>query len=157
MTKKPSFFERLAGNISLGGDEEERTLPVKISGNGKGKAESEWREDEEEEGQLAVDVYQGPDEIVIETMIAGVKPEDLNVAITRDMVTIRGRRQEANTVTEENYFHKELYWGSFSRTILLPHEIDIENAEASEKHGLLTLKLPNIDNGRQTNLKVRSI
>ena len=105
---------------------------------------------------MAVDVYQNPDEIIIEAMIAGVKPEDLNVAITRDMVTIRGKRQEMREVAEDNYFYKELYWGSFSRTVLLPHEIDIENAEANEKHGLLTIKLPKIDKGRQAKLRVKS-
>ena len=116
-----------------------------------------WSEKEGEEGQLSVDVYQNQNEIVIEAMIAGVRPEDLNVAITRDMVTIKGRRQETSAIIEENYFYKELYWGSFSRTILLPHEIDIEAASASEKHGLLTVTLPKIDKGRQAKLKVRSI
>ncbi|OGZ04491.1 MAG: hypothetical protein A2648_01480 [Candidatus Lloydbacteria bacterium RIFCSPHIGHO2_01_FULL_41_20] len=161
MIKKPSFFERLAGNITLGNDDRDddkeiRDLPIKRDGNGKA-TKGDWGEDAEEEGQLAVDVYQDPEEIIIEAMIAGVKPDDLNVSITRDMVTIKGRRQEINTIAEENYFYKELYWGSFSRTILLPHEIDIENAEASEKHGLLTLKLPKIDKGRQAKLKVRSM
>ena len=131
-------------------------LTIKRDSGGKA-GKGDWGEDEDEEGQLAVDVYQSPDEIIIEAMIAGVKPDDLNVAITRDMVTIKGRRQEMSTVAEENYFYKELYWGSFSRTILLPHEIDIENAEAAEKHGLLTLKLPKIDKGRQAKLKVRSM
>ncbi|MEK7581727.1 MAG: Hsp20/alpha crystallin family protein, partial [Patescibacteria group bacterium] len=136
MLKKQSFFERLTGSVTLGNndDEESRDLPIKRAGNGK-ISKGDWGEDEGEEGQLAVDVYQGPDEIIIEAMIAGVKPDDLNVSITRDMITIKGRRQEVNTISEENYFYKELYWGSFSRTILLPHEVDIENAEASEKHG----------------------
>jgi len=157
MSKKLSFFDRLAGNILPNEEEEEsRDLPIKMEGNGKNGAKGEWGEEEEEEGQLAVDVYQTPSEIVIEAMIAGVRPDNLNVSITRDMVTIRGKRQEVNTVENENYFHKELYWGAFSRSIVLPHEIDIENAEASEKHGLLTIKLPKTDKSRQTKLKVRS-
>ncbi|MDP3958004.1 MAG: Hsp20/alpha crystallin family protein [bacterium] len=154
MIKKKSFFERLAGGMSLG--DEERELPIKIEDDGKGKDKDAW-EDEGEEGQLAVDVYQNPDEIVIEAMIAGVKPEDLNVSITRDMVTIRGRRQESREVSEDNYFYKELYWGSFSRTVLLPHEIDIEASEASEKHGLLTVTLPKVDKGKQAKLRVKSM
>ena len=88
--------------------------------------------------------------------IAGVRPEDLNVSITRDMVTIHGHREEAHEVTENDYFSRELYWGSFSRNILLPQEVDVEGAEASEKHGLLTIKLPKLDKHRETKLKVKS-
>ena len=112
--------------------------------------------DDEEDGELAVDMYQTPTEIVIKTMVAGVKPEDLDISITRDMVTIRGKRMESYEENENDFFHKELYWGSFSRTIVLPAEVEIEEAEASEKHGLLTLILPKIDKNRQSKLKVRT-
>ncbi|MEK7662335.1 MAG: Hsp20/alpha crystallin family protein [Patescibacteria group bacterium] len=158
MPKKLSFFDRLAGNIlPREEDEESRDLPIKMDGNGKNGGKGEWDEEAEEEGQLAVDVYQTPSEIIIEAMIAGVRPDNLNVSITRDMVTIRGKRQEINTVSTDNYFHKELFWGAFSRTILLPNEVDIETAEASEKHGLLTIRLPKTDRSRQAKLKVRSM
>jgi len=109
-----------------------------------------------EEGELTVDVYQTPDDIIIKTIVAGVRPEDLDVSITRDMVTIRGSRQESSEINDGDYFHRELYWGSFSRNILLPQEIDVDASEASEKHGLLTLRLPKLDKSRQTKLKVRS-
>ena len=89
-------------------------------------------------------------------MIAGVKPEDLDISITRDMVTIKGSREETREVDEGDYFTKELYWGTFSRTILLPQEIEVETAEALEKHGLLIIKLPKVDKGKQTKLKVKS-
>lgn len=112
--------------------------------------------EEEEGGQLAVDMCQTPNEIIIKTMVAGVKPEDLDIAITRDMVTIKGKRMETYEANESDFFHQELYWGSFSRTIVLPAEIEIEEAEASEKHGLLTLILPKIDKNRQNKLKVRT-
>jgi HSP20 family molecular chaperone IbpA len=114
-------------------------------------------EDEEEvdmeEGELSVDVYQTANEIIIEAMVAGVKPEDLHLSITRDMVTIKGRRDGNTQVTHDDYFYKELYWGSFTRTILLPHEVEIEEAEAVEKHGLLIIRLPKVDKARQTKLK----
>ncbi len=112
--------------------------------------------DNEEEGELAVDMFQTPTEIIIKTMVAGVKPEDLDINITRDMVTVRGKRMESYESEENDFFHKELYWGSFSRTIVLPAEVEIEEAEASEKHGLLTLILPKIDKNRQSKLKVRT-
>jgi len=108
-----------------------------------------------EEGELNVDVYQNPNEIVIKTMVAGVKPEDLDVAISRDMVTIKGKRENERTVADDDYFHKELYWGSFSRTVVLPQEIDVDAAEAVEKHGLLIVRLPKLDKNRSTRLKVR--
>jgi len=111
---------------------------------------------DEEEGQLAVDMFQTPSEIVIKTMVAGVRPEDLDISITRDMVTIHGQRLESEEVLANDFFHQELYWGSFARTIVLPAEIEIEEAEAKSQHGLLTLILPKIDKNRQSKLKVKS-
>src|SRR3989338_7287550 len=112
--------------------------------------------EEEEAGELAVDVYQTPTHIVIKAMIAGVRPEDLDVSITRDMVTIRGKREQHTEGTAGDFFFQELYWGAFTRTIVLPQEGEIEEAEASEKHGLLIIRLPKLDKGRQAKLKVKS-
>lgn len=145
---KRSFFERLTGAVKLDDEMAETVTPE------KGIRPSIF-EEEEEEGQLTVDVYQSPTEIVVKTMVAGVKPEDLDVAITRDQVTIRGRREEDRTISSEDYFHRELYWGSFSRTIVLPEEIDVDEAEAVEKYGMLILHLPKLDKNKATKLKVR--
>ncbi|MGC9602721.1 MAG: Hsp20/alpha crystallin family protein [Minisyncoccia bacterium] len=112
--------------------------------------------EEEADGELAVDVYETPTHILIKAMIAGVRPEDLDVSITRDMVTIRGKRERAIESNAGDFFFQELYWGSFSRTIVLPQEVEIEEAEATEKHGLLIIRLPKLDKGRQAKLKVRS-
>lgn len=146
MTNKRSFFERLTGSISLP-NEVEQEFPEARDEN--------WVNNQPEEGELNVDVYQNQNEIVIKTMVAGVKPEDLDVAISRDMVTVKGKRESERTIADDDYFHKELYWGSFSRTIVLPQEIDVDAAEAIEKHGLLIIKLPKLDKNRQTRLKVR--
>lgn len=158
MKDKRSFFERLTGAVNPQESEveevrEERRLPVK--GNGR-KSAPMIEESIPEEGELTVDVYQTPDDIIIKTIVAGVRPEDLDISITRDMVTVRGSRQESNEVNTGDYFHKELYWGTFSRTILLPQEVDVDASEASEKHGLLILRLPKLDKSRQTKLKVRT-
>lgn len=110
----------------------------------------------EEEGELAVDVYQTPTHIIIKAMIAGVRPEDLDVSITRDMVTLRGKRERHTEGASADFFFQELYWGAFSRTVVLPQEIDIDGAGAGEKHGLLTLHLPKLDRGKQTKLKIKS-
>lgn len=111
---------------------------------------------EEPEGELAVDVFQTPDAIVIKALIAGVQPGSIDISLTREMLTISGTREEEREVDEEHYFQRELYWGSFSRTILLPEEVDVDLAEASEKHGVLVIRLPKINKKRQTKLKVRS-
>ena len=116
-----------------------------------------WGEEDTEEGQLSVDVYQTPNDIVIQAMVAGVRPEELSINITRDMVTIKGKREENRTIQEDDYYVKELYWGSFSRTILLPQEIEPEEAEAIEKHGLIVIKLPKINKEKQTTLKIKSL
>lgn len=108
------------------------------------------------DGELSVDVYQTPTHIIIKAMIAGVRPEDLDISITRDMVTIRGKREQHAEGQNGDFFFQELYWGSFSRTIVLPQEIDLEEAEASEKHGLLVIRLPKLDKGRAAKLKVKS-
>ena len=144
---KRSFFERLTGAVKL--DEE-------IAPEASEKAVAKQNIFEEEEGQLTVDVYDTPTEIVIKTMVAGVKPEDLDVAISRDSVTIRGKREEDRTVSGEDYFHRELYWGTFSRTVVLPTEVDVDEAEAVEKYGLLILRLPKLDKNRQTKLRVKA-
>ena len=120
--------------------------------------EGSWIEEEmEKDAELTVDVYQTNEMIVIKSMIAGVRPEDLDVTITRDMITVRGKREEERVARDEDYFHRELYWGSFSRTIQLAEEIDVDEAEAVEKHGLLILKLPKLDKKRQSKLKVRTV
>jgi HSP20 family protein len=149
---KKGFFEKLKKIINVGNKESTNSDDEEV----EIEEAEESILDDSEEGQLAVDMCQTPTEIIIKTMVAGVKPEDLDIAITRDMVTIRGKRLETYEESENDFFHKELYWGSFSRTIVLPAEVEIEEAEAAERHGLLTLILPKIDKNRQSKLKVRS-
>ncbi len=152
---KRSFFERLTGTVRME-EEQEESKPAKKSH--AVESDSDWMEKEtEQEGELTVDVYQTPEMIVIKSMIAGVRPEDLDISITRDVVTIRGKREEEKVARTEDYFTRELYWGSFSRTIQLPEEIDVDEAEAVEKHGLLILKLPKLDKRRQSKLKVKTV
>lgn len=103
---------------------------------------AETPEEIEEEGQLTVDIFDDGANLIIQSTVAGVKPEDLDLSITNDMITIRGKRQRHEEVTEESYYYKELYWGTFSRSVILPEEVDSEKAEAALKNGLLTVKLP---------------
>ena len=149
MQNRRSFFERLTGAVRL--DDEEIIDEREAKASQKPSA----LEESDEEAQLTVDVYQTPSEIVIKTMVAGVKPEDLDVLITRDSVTVRGKRMEDRTISTDEYFHRELYWGTFARTVNLPEEIDVDGSEAVEKHGMLILHLPKLDKNRQTKLKVK--
>ena len=110
---------------------------------------------EEGEGQLTIDVYQTPDDIVVESTIAGVKPEDLDISITNEAVTIRGKREKTETIKDENYFYQECYWGKFSRSIILPQEIDSEKAVASLKNGILVIRLPKLNRQKSKKLKIK--
>jgi len=169
MLKKRSFLERLSGSIRMKDEEEEieesSSLVKRITLDEKKKSfrnsdensdeGSKW--EEEQEAELTVDLYQTPSDIIVQTMVAGVLPENLSITITRDMISIKGKREENQSVSEENYFVQELYWGAFSRTISLPEEVDPEEAEAIEKHGLLIIRLPKLDKNRETKLKIKSI
>ncbi|MBI2046516.1 MAG: Hsp20/alpha crystallin family protein [Parcubacteria group bacterium] len=155
---KKSFFEKLTGSLNPSAIEsEEREIEMSANKKERVKEANDWMEEDNGEGQLTVDVYQTPEDIIIQTMVAGVKPEDLNISINRDMVTIKGRREGSRSVKDDNYFFKELYWGSFSRTILLPQEIDVDASEALEKHGLLTIRLPKLNKEKTTKIRVKSL
>lgn len=107
------------------------------------------------EGQLTIDVYQTENDIVIKSTIAGVKPEDLDVSINNDMITIRGERKNEEQVQEENYYYQECYWGSFSRSVILPVDVIAEKIEASMKNGILTVRLPKADANKTKKIQVR--
>jgi len=146
---KKSFFDQFSALIN--GDEDSADVDVRKKGE-----VSDWMKEEAVDGELTVDMCQTPNEIIIQTMIAGARPDDLDITINREMVTIKGRRERDRTVEDENYFFRELYWGSFSRTILLPQEIEPDGAEATEKNGLLTIRLPKIDKEKTQSLKVKT-
>jgi len=158
--RKRSFFERLTGSVSADEEPEETKRDYTIKGvkvNSEDRKDNDWIEEENEEAELSVDVYQTPTDIIVQTMVAGVRPEDLEISVSRDVVTIRGEREESRTIDEENYFTQELYWGKFSRTISLPAEVEPEEVEAVEKHGLLTVKIRKVDKEKKSSIKVKSI
>lgn len=182
MPQEPrSFFERLTGARLLKGNEEgensvaydnteepvaiesqERDLDEVIEETEPDKEESFSDEDrgessEEQEGQLTVDVFQDDQNIVIQSTIAGVAPEDLDVSITNDMVTIRGERRQMFEADPEDYFYQECYWGTFSRSIILPVEIDADRAEAKIKNGILTIRIPKANAAVTRKLKVKAL
>jgi HSP20 family protein len=166
--KKPSFLERLTGSVPANdydrildddhhfGDEEESEADENTYNDDDSWDENTDNANTPQEGELPVDMYQTNDAIVIKALVAGVSPADLDISITRDMVTIRGVREEYQETNDDNYYHRELFWGSFSRTLLLPEEVVIDEAEAQEKHGLLEIRLPKLDKHRSTQLRVKT-
>jgi len=165
--KKPSFLDRLTGNVSVDNHYDEELVadtgydpsdddPYNYSDDENSWNDEPVTEHEPQQGELPVDMYQTRDTIVIRALVAGVSPNDMDIQITRDMVTIKGMREEYQESADDNYYHRELFWGSFTRTLLLPEEVVIDEAEASEKHGLLEIRLPKLDKHRSTQLRVKS-
>src|SRR3989338_3271450 len=139
-----SFFEKLKNSIGV-----EETVKETVEEEAE---ESSWFEPE---GELAVDVYQNNGEIVIQSTIAGVSSDDLDVNIENDVVTISGERRNPNEEEDKSYFYQECYWGPFSRQIILPEEIDTTRIEASMKEGIFTLRLPKLERQKVKRIKVR--
>ena len=167
MNMKTSFFDRLSGNTAVADaldsfDEElptmtpaRKTLPVVRSGTAASRP-APLDDSPESEGQLPVDVHQTPSDIIIRAFVAGVRPDELSISISRDMVEIEGSRMEREQVAGTDYFTRELFWGSFARTIMLPQEVDVESSSASAKDGLVTIILPKLDKAKQTKLRVKA-
>ena len=144
------FFNKITGHVD---DEYDAFEDI-----GRDDIESLWDEDEtplDEDQALQVDVFQDEQNLYIKAFIPGINPDNLDVDISRDNITIKGQSHRESTISDENYFQQELSWGSFMRSISLPREIDIENAQAKSNHGVLHLTLPKLDKDRRTKLQVR--
>ncbi len=120
----------------------------------KEEKEDLWA-DGEPEGQLTVDVYQTANDIIVESAIAGVAPDDIDVNVTADSISIRGSRKREKTVRDEDYLYQECYWGKFGRSIILPQEVDPEGAVVKFKNGILTVTLPKANKKKVHKLKVK--
>jgi HSP20 family protein len=158
------FFEGLSGSKAEGDAEYDIELAKANSGTisaarpkmirTKEKEEETWS-DGEPEGQLTVDVYQTANDIVVESAIAGVDPDDIDVNVTSDSISIRGARKREKTVKDEDYLYQECYWGKFGRSIILPQEVTPEDAQVKFKNGILTVILPKANKKKTHKLKVR--
>ena len=165
-----SFFNKLRGDMGL---EEKKEVPkekakakkkakVEVAKNPEPKAEPKkefkplkLEQDDsssKEEGQLAIDVYETENEIVVQSTIGGIKAEDLDISIEDDMVTIRGSRENKIEKEGKKYFYQECYWGAFMRKLILPEEVDASKSKAVIKEGILTLSMPKIH--RKTKKKI---
>ena len=105
---------------------------------------------------MTVDVYKTKELIVVKSIIGGVRPENLDISVTSDMVTIKGKRENPDNVVADDYYYQECFWGNFSRSIILPSDIKTEGVEATIKNGILTVKLPKIEKNASMKVKVRN-
>ena len=110
----------------------------------------------EPEGQLTVDVYQTANDIVVESAIAGVRPDDIDINVTPDSISIKGAREHDHHADGADYLYQECYWGRFARSIILPQEVDPENADVRLKNGILTIRLPKANKRKSRKLSVRT-
>lgn len=173
--KRKSFLQRLTGSFK---EEDEEAIEKMSQVNRKSFSKLNTKdldededdieidididEDDDEslvtvEGQLGIDLFETPLEVIVKTMIPGVRKDDIDISLSRDMLTIRGERKDEKTIADDDYHYRELYWGAFSRTVKLPHEVDIDKADATESQGMLTIRLPRIDRERKASLKVKGM
>ena len=115
----------------------------------------EWPLMDEEEGQLAVDIYQTDDFLVVKSTIAGATADDIEIALNEGLLVIKGRRELSETVASDAYLYRECYWGRFSRSIVLPIEVKNDKVQASLHNGVLTIKLPKVRRSKQTTIKIK--
>lgn len=168
-----SFFDKLKGGVKpeiAEEEKEEKKKEKKMPKSGAARPAEAEREKSKKikvekleqklalppEGELAVDVYETSENFIIQSTIAGVKAEDLDIAIENDLVTISGSRQKPDQEGDKKYFYQECYWGSFSRKIILPEEVDSARIRAKIKNGVLTLKMPKLQQKKRKKITVES-
>lgn len=115
----------------------------------------EMAEEDEMEGQLALDMYQTKDNLVVKSTIAGVRPEDIDVTVNDNVLTISGERTQHDEVRDKDYYLQECYWGEFSRSVELPEEFDAEGISAEIKDGILTVVIPKSEKAKPKKIMVK--
>lgn len=119
---------------------------IKVEATNISETAKKWNASE---GQLVVDVYETASELVIQSAIAGIKNEDIDIALEDDILVIKGERiNPVNETEEKNYFTRECYFGPFYREIIIPREIDTSRIDANIKNGMLTIRMPKIERAK---------
>lgn len=119
-----------------------------------GEVKEERKKWDSPEGQLVVDVYETDKELVIQSAIAGIKSDQINVSLDNDILIIKGERENPGKDKDKRYFLKECYWGPFSKEIILPREIDTSKIDAKVKEGILTVRMPKIERAKSKKISV---
>jgi len=132
--------------------EKQKSLNINNNSN-KNKNKPAWPASSEE-GELAIDLYETPDNLVLQAVIGGMKANDLDISITNDMITIRGERKKEESGKIDKFYYEECFWGIFSRSIILPQEINADKAKATIRNGLLTIILPKLEKTKKKVLEI---
>lgn len=135
-------------------EEEEDDAEIEPAPQGD-QREEDWMSDYE--GALNIDMYQTKDNVIIKSTIAGVRPEDIDITVANDMVTIKGERVKEEKIAQDDYFYQECYWGGFSRSVIVPVDIDSESIEADYKDGILTIIIPKAAKAKTKKVKVKGL
>ncbi len=124
--------------------------------NSKLKETNDWLPLGSHEGQLSLDIYQTDKDLIIKSTIAGANPNDIQIYLKNDLLTIRGKRNLPADVTDANFLFRECYWGPFSRSIILPVEVQADKIKASMDNGVLTVVLPKAPQAKQIIIKIKN-
>lgn len=158
MKKRFSIFERLTGSVNvedLDNDIFEEDDFEEINQTLSDRVSSPIEElIEENSMDFLVDIIETESDIIIQTEIAGISPDDVNIEISREQVILNAERRNRSSYADSTYKHKEIFWGVLARSIDLPAEIDVEESKADSEHGLLTITLPKIDKLKKTTLRI---
>jgi len=139
-----AFLEKLKNN-----QDEPKARPEKAEI--KTEAKNDWKT---AEGQLAIDIYEAGDDLVIQTAIAGVDAESLDISIEKDLLIIRGERRNPAKESQKNYFVQECFFGPFSREVILPREIDPGHTKAAMEDGILTIRMPKVERDKKRKIVI---
>ena len=152
--QKKSFSQDDSGENLKELDEEKTKLDIEESEEISSKQGEDWLADSE--GQLTVDVYQTPSDVVIKSIIGGAKPEDIDIEIANDMITIKGKRENFDEIKTEDYYYQECFWGAFSRSIILPVDVEADKIKATIKDGILKVVLPKAEKNKTKKIRVKT-
>ena len=139
-----AFLEKLKAS-------EEKKPEEKNEKAEKAEAKRDWKVSE---GQLAVDIYETEEDLVLQTAIAGVEADSLDISLEKDLLIVKGERKNPAKETKKNYFVEECYFGSFSREVILPREIDPSHTKASMEEGILTIRMPKIERDKKRKIVI---
>lgn len=169
---KRSFFERITGSVPYEEEEEEVVAkPVSKSkfaslSLDKDKTASKEKDynrkiytdesPDSEMGELAIDTYATENEVIVQTMLAGVAPESINISVNRDRLAINATREQNSEFLGGDIITQELYWGTIGCSIVLPAEVEADNVDANYRNGLLTIRMPKIDKEKMHKVKIKA-
>ena len=154
--EEDSDEEEVEQQIQVSYEEEETAIQPEVTTKPHSQdSNQEWMSGYE--GQLNIDMYQTRDNVIIKSTIAGVRPEDVDITVANDMITIKGSRKKEENIPTEDYFYQECYWGTFTRSVIIPVDIDSENIEADLKDGILTVVVPKAAKAKTKKVRVKGL